>query len=212
MPIVGNLRPDKISFLPSMRYYAGNWATSMWLFRKDTGAEEKFDREIYKVAPIAVKQLADIYDDETANYILEKGLAFRAMHSHGRALNALFARAAGRRGRRRLLRPRGRGDLRHRHRLELRRRALPQRAAARRGAGSRCRFEPGELRVVMLESQPAHVQQQHYRIHDAATGLVEEGWVDVAEMVKRGPWLEESFEFPVEVIRRERQPGPAAVA
>ena len=33
MPVVGNLRPDKISFLPSMRYYAGNWATSLWLFR-----------------------------------------------------------------------------------------------------------------------------------------------------------------------------------
>ena len=26
--------PDQISFLPSMRYYAGNWATSQWLFRK----------------------------------------------------------------------------------------------------------------------------------------------------------------------------------
>ena len=94
IPVVGNLRPDKISFLPSMRYYAGNWATTMWLFRKDTGAEEKFDREIYKVAPIAVEQLAKTYDADTANYILEKGLAFRAMHSHGRALNALFARAA----------------------------------------------------------------------------------------------------------------------
>ena len=33
-------------------------------------------------------------DEQTAIYILEKGLAFRAMHSHGRALNALFARAA----------------------------------------------------------------------------------------------------------------------
>ena len=46
-----------------------------------------------------------------------------------------------------------------------------------------------------------HIQRQRYRIHDAATGLVEEGWVDVAEMVKRGPWLDDSFEFPVEVTR-----------
>jgi hypothetical protein len=66
----------------------------------------------------------------------------------------------------------------------------------------KCRFGPGELRVITLESQPAHIQRQRYRIYDAATGLLEEGWVDVAEMVKRGPWLEESFEFPVEVIRR----------
>jgi hypothetical protein len=53
------------------------------------------------------------------------------------------------------------------------------------------------------------VQKQHYWIYDAATGLVEEGWVDVAEMVRRGPWLEESFEFPVEVTRRA--PAPASV-
>ncbi len=36
--------PDKISFLPSMRYYAGNWATSTWLFRKSTGAERRARR------------------------------------------------------------------------------------------------------------------------------------------------------------------------
>ena len=49
IPVLGNFRPDKVSFLPSMRYYAGNWATSQWLFRKDTGAEEKLDDAIVKV-------------------------------------------------------------------------------------------------------------------------------------------------------------------
>src|SRR3954464_2638835 len=34
-PLLGNFRPDLVSFLPSMRYYAGNWATSQWLFRRD---------------------------------------------------------------------------------------------------------------------------------------------------------------------------------
>jgi hypothetical protein len=63
-----------------------------------------------------------------------------------------------------------------------------------------CAFEEGELRVIMLESQPIHVQRQRYRIYDAAAGLLEEGWVDVAEMVKRGPWLEESWEFPVQIL------------
>ena len=52
LPVLGNLRPDLVSFLPSMRYYAGNWATSQWLFRKDSGAEEKLDRGIVKAAPI----------------------------------------------------------------------------------------------------------------------------------------------------------------
>ena len=57
---------------------------------------------------------------------------------------------------------------------------------------------------------------QRYRIYDAATGLVEEGWVRVADMGGRGPWLEESFDFPVEVIggpgvrRRSPEPGVAA--
>jgi hypothetical protein len=212
MPIIGNLRPDLISFLPSMRYYAGNWATTMWLFRKDTDAEAKFDREIYKVAPVAVEQLAKTYDADMANYILEKGLAFRAMHSHGRALNALFGRAAA---------PLdvddyfvregevisgivtgwnfGDGHFHHEQLLD----------AVREQVG----FEPGELRVVMLESQPAHIQKQHYRIHDAATGLVEEGWIAVRDMIERGPWLEESFDFPVEIIRggeSPREPTPVA--
>ncbi len=35
LPVLGNLRPDQVSFLPAMRYYAGNWATSVWLFRGD---------------------------------------------------------------------------------------------------------------------------------------------------------------------------------
>jgi len=199
MPIVGNLRPDKVSFLLSMRYYAGNWATSMWCFRKATDAEGKFDREVYKMAPVATKQLADMYDAETAEYMLEKGLAFRAIHSHGRALNALCDRAAGGRIDDYFIREGevisgivtgwnfGEGHFHDEQLLEA--------------VKEQCQFEPGDLRVVMLESQPAHVQRQRYRIHDAATGLVEEGWVDVAEMVRRGPWLEESFDFPVEVTR-----------
>ena len=31
-PVLGNLRPDLVSFLPSMRQYAGNWASAMWAF------------------------------------------------------------------------------------------------------------------------------------------------------------------------------------
>jgi Transmembrane protein of unknown function (DUF3556) len=199
IPIVGNLFPEKVSFLPAMRYYAGNWATSLWLFRKETGAEEKLDERVDKVARATVEQLAKLYGRETAEYFLEKALAFRAMHSHGRALNALAARAvenvddyhlrdgeivSG------IVAGWNFGDG-HFHGQQLLEAVQEQ-----------CGFGPGELRVVALEGQPAHVQCQQYRIYDAATGLLEEGWVDVAEMVKRGPWLEESFEFPVEVTRR----------
>ena len=45
-----------------------------------------------------------------------------------------------------------------------------------------------------------------------ATGLLEEGSVDVAEMLRRGPWLDGSWDFPVEVIssaRPQRDPASA---
>src|SRR3954447_16544242 len=93
IPVLGNLFPDKISFLPSMRYYAGNWATSTWLFNKASGAEDKLDQRVTKVAPITVEQLTKLYGAEMANSFMDKALAFRSMHSHGRALNALTARA-----------------------------------------------------------------------------------------------------------------------
>jgi len=65
VPIAGNLRPEKVSFLPSMRYYAGNWATSQWLFDKD-GAEEKLDRGLVKPASVVVEQLTRLYGREIA--------------------------------------------------------------------------------------------------------------------------------------------------
>lgn len=193
LPVLGNFRPDLVSFLPSMRYYAGNWATSQWLFRRDTGAEEKLDREITKAAPIVGKQLERFYEPDMIDVLLYKGLAFRSMHSHGRALNGLSMRAvddieaysvregelvAG------VVLGYNFGDG-HFH---------DQRLLA--AVQERCRFAPGELRVVTLESQPAHVQRQRYRIWDAADGLVEEGYVEVADMVGRQPWLDDE-PFPV---------------
>jgi Transmembrane protein of unknown function (DUF3556) len=184
LPVLGNFRPDLVSFLPSMRYYAGNWATSQWLFRR--GGEEKLDRELVKAAPVVGEQLRRFYEPELIDVLLYKGLAFRSMHSHGRALNALVGRAvedvedysvregelvAG------VVLGYNFGDGHfHDHRLLA-------------AVQERCRFAPGELRVVTLESQPAHVQRQRYRIFDAAEGLVEEGYVEVADMVTRQPWL-----------------------
>jgi transmembrane protein DUF3556 len=196
LPVLGNLRPDLVSFLPSMRYYAGNWASSQWLFRKDSGAEEKLDRTIVKSAPVAVEQLTKFYDRETAELLMYKGLAFRSMHCHGRALNGLVSRAVDDVEEYRVREGEvvagvvlgynfGDGHFHDENLL--------------RAVQERCHFEEGELRVIMLESQPAHVQRQRYRIHDAATGLVEEGWVDVAEMASRQPWLGEG-PFPVEPI------------
>jgi hypothetical protein len=196
IPVLGNFRPDLVSFLPSMRYYAGNWATSQWFFRREGNAEAKLDANLVKPAAIVTEQLAEHYDAELIDVLVYKGLAFRSMHSHGRALNGLALRAvddiedydaregelvAG------VVLGYNFGDG-HFH---------DQRLLA--AVQERCRFEPGELRVVVLESQPAHVQRQRYRIYDAAEGLIEEGLVNVADMVERQPWLDER-PFPVETI------------
>ncbi|HSS04676.1 MAG TPA: DUF3556 domain-containing protein [Solirubrobacterales bacterium] len=197
LPVLGNFRPDLVSFLPSMRYYAGNWATTQWLFSKGSGAEGKLDRDLVKPAPIVTEQLAKFYDRELIEVLIYKGLAFRSMHSHGRALNGLVQRAvenveeydvregevvAG------VVLGYNFGDG-HFH---------DQRLLA--AIQEHCRFAPGEVRVVVLESQPAGVPRQRYRIFDAATGLVEEGWVNVADMVERQPWLD-GKPFPVETDR-----------
>jgi hypothetical protein len=190
-PVLGNLRPDLISFLPSMRYYAGNWATSQWLFRK--GAEDRLDLGIVKAAPTVRKQLEKFYESDLIDVLLYKGLAFRSMHSHGRALNGLSARAVD--------------DIEE---YDVREGELiagvvlgynfgdghfhDQRLLA--AVQERCDFAEGELRVVTLESQPAGDGRQHYRIFDAATGLIEEGHVRVADMIVQQPWLD-GRPFPV---------------
>jgi hypothetical protein len=55
----------------------------------------------------------------------------------------------------------------------------------------RCHFEPGEVRVVLLDAQPIHKQIQEYRLVDAATGEFERGVVKVADMVTRQPWADD---------------------
>ncbi|HYH61391.1 MAG TPA: DUF3556 domain-containing protein, partial [Solirubrobacterales bacterium] len=209
LPVLGNFRPDLISFLPSMRYYAGNWATTQWLFREDTGAEETLDETIKKPAPVVVRQLTEFYDDrDLAELMLASGLGFRSMHSHGRALNGLIHRAVD--------------DLSEYH---VREGELVSGVVNGWNFGDghfhseqlleavqeRCDFKPGDVRVVAIESQPAHVQRQHYRILDAADGLIEQGWVNVSDMVERLPWLDGSDnpEFPVDVIGSETaEPAP----
>jgi hypothetical protein len=187
LPVLGNLRPDLVSFLPGMRYYAGNWATSQWLFRKDTQAEEKLDATIKKSARVVIEQLTQIYGDrDFAELLLYKGLAFRSMHSHGRALNELVQRAVD--------------DVEAYH---VREGELVSNVVNGWNFGDghfhdhqlleaiqeRCHFAPGDVRVVTLESQPAHDTDQHYRIYDAADGLLEEGDVDVKDMIEQQPWL-----------------------
>ncbi|PQP21941.1 DUF3556 domain-containing protein [Rhodococcus opacus] len=192
IPILGHVRPDLISFLPAMRYYAGNWATSAWCFRP--GAEGKLEQQVKKVAALPINQLTKLYGAATAETMLAMALGWRSIHTHGRALNGLISRAVDDedaytvRDGEVVAGPMlgwnfGEGHLHNENLL----------AAVQR----RCQFEEGELRVVVLESQPMHRQRQAYRIFDAQTGLIEEGYVLVKDMLTRQPWPDPADSFPV---------------
>lgn len=194
--VAGNLVPRKISFLPGMRYYAGNWDTTMWCIK--ASAEEKIARGIVSIATMPAAQLEKLYGSKEAAQIpLYMGYAFRAFNTHGKALFTLVHRAMHGQNETDYSITDGEricsmaigwnfGDG-HMHNEQL--------IAAMQ---KRCGFEPGEVRVVLLDAQPIHRQRQAYRLVDAATGEFESGYVDVADMVTRQPWDDD---LPVHVDR-----------
>ncbi|MDT5194192.1 MAG: hypothetical protein QOH20_946 [Mycobacterium sp.] len=184
--VLGNLFPRKVSFLPGMRYYAGNWDTTLWCLKP--AAEEKIAKNIVAIASMPAAQMEKFYGSkETAEMYLYMGYAFRAFNTHGRAMFTLAHRAmAGQNEDDYMLTDGERicstaigwnfGDG-HMHNEQLIT-ALQE----------RCRFEPGEVRILLLDAQPIHKQQQEYRLVDAATGEFERGIVRVADMATRQPW------------------------
>ena len=189
LPVVGNLRPDKVSFLPSMRYYAGNWACGQWLLRP--GALERIDDALPTVAHSPRRQVTRLYGPGVFEVVLGRTQAFRSMHLHGRALNSVLPVAVADLGGEPALEGYeivdgelvaglvlgwnfGDGHLHHEQLL-----AAVQRA---------CDFAPGEVRAVLLESQPAGSAWMRWRVVDAATGVVASGRVRVADLLDAQPW------------------------
>ncbi len=104
--VLGNLFPRKISFLPGMRYYAGNWDTSWWCIKPS--ANEKIDRGLVAIASMPASQLEKFYgSQEQAMIFLYKGYAFRGFNSHGKALLTLVHNALAGTQRRRVRHHRG---------------------------------------------------------------------------------------------------------
>ncbi len=186
LPLYGSLFPADVSFLLSMRYYAGNWAYNVWLFRGDSVA--KLD-QLTKWSPLVHDQLRLFYDDDTIDGVLSKALAFRHMHVLGRTLHDVVEPAT--RGA-----PGGiddyqwfdgelvagmvvgwnfgEGHLSNEELLEA--------------VQAQCDFEPGELRVICVESQPLFGRDVAWRIVDAADGEMGHGVADVNELAERHPW------------------------
>lgn len=182
LPLLGNLFPGRVSFLLAMRYYAGNWAYSVWLFRKET--HQKLEK-LVKSSPWIYDQMDRLYDPATTLGLASRAVAFRLMHLHGRALSELVPKAVTE------LRDYdwvdgeivagmtlgwnfGDGHL-HDERLL--------------GAiQAQCGFAPGELRCVMVEAQPLGRGTLAYRIHDASDGLIERGDLRIDDLRARQPW------------------------
>jgi len=182
VPLAGNLLPGRVSFLPSMRYYAGNWAYGVWLFRGES--YRKLDA-LTKSSPWISDQLERFYDRGTAAGIISRVMAFRMMHLHGRVLPRLLPRAVERMEDYEYMD----GELvaglvlgwnfgdGHLHREAL-----------LRSVQAQCRFAPGELRCIFVEAQPLGGKTLSYRIHDAANGLMEAGEIAVAPLRELQPW------------------------
>jgi len=185
---LGNLNPPKVSFLPGMRYYAGNWDISTWCLTESATA--KIHAQRIGLGMLQHKQLEQLVGSENAEITAFRGLAFRAMYAHGRAVVTLLNRVmpAGRDHEYAIVEGEmvaayalgwsfGDGHLHNENLL--------------RSLQSRCRFEPGEVRVIMIDGQPIHRQRQEYRLVDAATGEFERGTFEIADLVARQPWQDD---------------------
>jgi hypothetical protein len=182
IPLLGNIFPRRISFLMAMRYYAGNWPYSVWLFKGES--YRKLDK-VKKTAAWVPDQLARFYDRNTAVAIASRTVGWRLMHLQGRALSDLIPKAVDRLedyvwvdgelvcG---MVLGYNFGDG-HLHDEEFLHAVQEQ-----------CGFEDGELRVIMVEAQPLGRRTVNYRVHDASTGKLAEGDIDVRELRKRQPW------------------------
>lgn len=184
--VLGNVAPRKVSFLPGMRYYAGNWDVGLWCVKPSASA--KIEANVVSIASMPQSQMERFYGSpENAMMYLYMGYAFRGFNSHGRAMFSLAHRAMADGKEDDYLLLDGEricstalgwnfGDG-HMHNEQL--------IAALQ---KRCQFEPGEVRVVLIDAQPIHRQRQEYRIVDAATGELERGHVLVSDLVTRQPW------------------------
>jgi hypothetical protein len=200
LPVLGELRPDLVSFLPSLRQYAGNWASAMWMFAP--GAEAKLNEHITKPALMQKDQLTAIYGEEAAEVVMQQLLGWRSLHSQGRGLNSVMLNQLG--DDIDVYTPReaefscnaivgfnfGDGHFHNQVMLEA--------------IQKRCQYEPGEFIVVWVESEPIFDGRQQYWVWDAGVGIVERGSWAVKDAVAEQPWLPNG---PIALQVDWRKPG-----
>ena len=93
-PILGERRPDLVSFLPSLRQYSGNWATGVLVLRAGGGGEA--GRVHRQAGPDAEGTSSPtIYGEDEAEVILQQFLGWRSMHTQSRGLNSVMINQLG---------------------------------------------------------------------------------------------------------------------
>lgn len=185
IPAFGNFVPARVSFLLSMRYYAGNWMYNVWLFKKGDAVEKLAKLE--KNSGTVREQMAEFIPDEASLEIATNVnmLVSRFMHLQGRPLLEAIPRAVDHidhydwyegevLGGAILGWNFGDGHL---NGIQL-----------LRAVQAQCGFEPGELRIISVESQPLFGPKMHWQVWDAATGLVDEGHTDINAMRSLRPY------------------------
>jgi len=192
-PILGNLRPDLVSFLPSMRQYAGNWASAQWAF-KNREVEAKLNKLTPRPHLNQIDQLTTGmgYPDAIAEITMQQTIGWRTMHSQARGLYSLLMHHVP--------------DL---DKATVREAEFACNSIVGFNFGDghfhderllaaiqkRCQFEPGEFIVVWVDPQPIHKPTQTYKVIDvgqlgsAEGGILERGTWNVAEAVNEQPWL-----------------------
>lgn len=183
IPLYGNLVPKHVSFLMAMRYYAGNWAYNVWFFRGD--AQKKLNK-LTKAALTFREQLEGLLGDpEAVEAAVMMMPVMRLMHLQGKVLLETIPKALDDIAAYEWMEGEvvaglalgwnfGDGHLNSMQLLEA--------------IQAQCHFEPGELRVIMVESQPLFGRTMAWKIVDAATGVIEEGETEVAPLRAYQAW------------------------
>lgn len=183
IPAYGNFYPARVSFLLAMRYYAGNWAYNIWLFRGDSAQKLA---KLKKAASTMREQLEGMLDEEesvdTAMMMMPSN---RFLHLEGRVLFDALPHAVDNIDNYDWMDGEivaglalgwnfGDGHLNNTQLLDAIQR--------------QCGFEPGELRVVMIESQPLFGSEMAWKVVDAASGVLREGKTAISPMRAQSPW------------------------
>lgn len=198
--VLGNIRPDLVSFVIAMRYYAGTWPASLWCFRGESW--RRLSEDITKASGLADEQLERVYGPDYALVTRFRMSAFRSFFPVGMALNGLLRRAVDDVEEYAIIDGEiigsalngwnmGDGHMHNEQLLEA--------------VQKRCGFAPGELVLVHMESQPLNKNRMAYRIVDAAAGRLEAGTVPLGPMLERQPW--DDAPVPVAVTGTTTAPG-----